>query len=350
MNNEQQPYRDDEVDLLVIFNYIGERFNKLFKLIGWIFKSLFSIFIYASKAILVNIKLIAIALLVSAEIGYGLEKYKSPVYESSMIVQTFFDSKYQLASNLEYYNSLLNDEKFDLLSSIFEIDSTIIKEIRVFELNRGPQSENEKYDEYDQFLKKLDSIRAQDITFEDFIENRDIFSGTLFEIRVESKKNDIFNMLDVGIYKSFNNLYSIEKKMKRDSLINLRKENILNSITEIDSLQNVYINVLEEESQSTKARINLGEGFPLEQAKSDTKEYQLLNKEIELRDELRALEEEKIQERELYEVISTFPRIGNKVTTFFDRYMLVLPLLTFIILSGIYLFKKFRNYVLSYEG
>lgn len=350
MNNEQQPYRNDDVDLLVIFNYIGERFNKLFRLIGWIFKSLFSIFIYASRAILDNIKLIAVALIVSAAIGYGLEKYKSPVYESRMIVSTFFDSKYQLASNLEYYNSLLGDENYSLLSSIFEIDSALIKKVGVFELNRGPQSENEKFAEYDEFLNSLDSIRAQSITFEDYIENRDIFTGTLFEIRVESKKKDIFNMLDVGIFKSFNNLYSLEKKKKRDSLINLRKENILNSIIEIDSLQNVYINVLEEESQSTKARINLGEGFPLEQAKSDTKEYQLLNKEIELRDELRELEEEKIEESELYEVISTFPRIGSKVTSIYDRYMLVLPLLTFLLLSFIYLIKKFRNYVINYEG
>ena len=57
----------------------------------------------------------------------------------------------------------------------------------------GPETENERIVQYDRFVKSIDSVRAQHISFDDFVENRDIYSGDLFEIIVESKKKDIFN-------------------------------------------------------------------------------------------------------------------------------------------------------------
>mgnify|MGYP000518914118 CR=1 FL=1 len=234
--------------------------------------------------------------------------------------------------------------------STINITNYHIEEIKEFEIKPGPETENDRIVQYDRFVRSIDSVRAQEISFEDYIENRDVFSGSLFEIRVESTKKDIFRDLEDGILKSFENLYSVEKKRIRDSMITIRKENILNTMAEIDSLQNVYINVIEEESQATKAKISLGDGFPLQQEKSDTKEYQLLNKQIELRDELRTLEEKKVSENEYYEVISSFQEIGNKVGGLENRPSVLLPIVAIILLCLGYLAKNYIKFVRNYEG
>jgi hypothetical protein len=266
-----------------------------------------------------------------------------------MLVKTYFDAKYQLVTNINYFNALLEDEDYNTLSSIFDIENEFSQKLVSFEIEPGPETENDKILEYETFIKSIDSVRAQEISFDDFIENRDIHTGDLFIIRVEALQKDIFRDLETGLNTSFDNAYSIKKMEKRDSMIAIKKENLEAQIEEIKQLQKIYIDVLEEESQSTKASVNLGEGFPLQQEKTETKEYQLLNQEIKLRNELRVLEEQKIEENVFFDVISSFQLVGNKSTNIIDKYSLIFPLLMFALLSLFYFSKKIVRYVLNYE-
>ena len=104
-NNLQEPNnnpsnKNEEIDLVVLFNLIGNAFSRFFNFIGSIFKSIFSVVIYALKAIIVNIKIIALVVLLAGILGYVLEKYKTDVYSSQMVVRPYFDSKYQLIKKL----------------------------------------------------------------------------------------------------------------------------------------------------------------------------------------------------------------------------------------------------------
>jgi len=352
MSQESLPQQpgSEEVELGQLFEAISKLFEKLYNFVFSILKFFFSAIIYGSKVLIDNFKQIVLIIIVAGGLGYGLEQISTPRYDSTMLVQTYFDAKYQLHTNLNYYNALLNEQNYAVLSNIFNTDEETIMKIRKFEINPGPESDNQKLLNYDKYLKGLDSIRAQEISYDDFLENRGIFSGSVYEIRVETTQKDIFKSLEEGIYKSFNNLYSIKKMAQRDSLITIRRSNILQSIVEIDSLQDVYINVLEEESQSTKAKISLGDGFPLQQEKTNTKEFQLLNKEIELRDELRRLDEEKLEENEFYKVMSTFQDVGNRVNKITQKYSLMLPALAFVLLCLGYLIKRYIGFVKTYEG
>ncbi|MBT8274005.1 MAG: hypothetical protein KJO77_09375, partial [Bacteroidia bacterium] len=296
-----------------------------------------------------NFKTILIVVIIAGALGFGMEKIMPERYDSTMLVRTYFDAKYQLYTNLKYYNALIKDENYATLAAIFNVDEGTMMEVKEFEMGKGPESENDKMQQYDAFVRSLDSSRAQDIDYQDFINNRGIFSGDIFEIRVEATRKDIFKSLEEGVNNSFNNLYSVKKMQQRDSMITIRRNNILRSIAEMDSLQNVYINVLEEESQATRAKISLGEGFPLQQEKSNTKEYQLLNKEIELRDELRQMDEEKVEEDEFFKVMSTFQEVGNKVNKISSKYSLVFPALAFILLCLVYLTKNYIRFVKNYE-
>ena len=66
-----------------------------------------------------------------------------------MLVRTYFDSKYQLASNLDYYNALLSDENYASLADIFEISEEELENVKLFELVLGPESENDRIIRYD---------------------------------------------------------------------------------------------------------------------------------------------------------------------------------------------------------
>ncbi|NNK70448.1 MAG: hypothetical protein HKO96_08220 [Flavobacteriaceae bacterium] len=340
----------EETDILTLLKYFENGILKIFRFFGSIFKAFYSLIIYSIKAVVLNIKLIVAVMAFGAIAGFLLENFSPTKYESEMLVRTYFDSQHQLATNIEFYNSLLSDENYITLKEVFKMEEDSLKDLLEFEIQIGPETENERIMKYDNFLQQLDSVRAQEISFDDFLEGRDILSGNLFQIRVVAKNKNIFRRLEGGILNSFQNLYSIKKKEKRDSLIAIQKINLREAIVEIDSLQNVYINVLEEESTANKASINLGQGFPLTQEKSDTKEYQLLNKEIELRERLRELDERIISEDEYFDVISGFPEVGSEYKEWTDQYMFLFPALGFVVLCIGFLLNKLSRYVRSYEG
>lgn len=349
-NNSSNHQNNEEVDLGQLFNAIGRVFDRFINFITSIFKSIFTVIIYLIKDVILNFKLIVGVLLLAGIAGFTIEKIKPPVYNSEMLVKTYFDSKYQLVTNINYFNALLADKDYTTLSEIFKLENEeSAAQLVNFEIEAGPETENDRIVQFDEFVKSIDSIRAQEITYDDFIENRDIHSGNFFIIRVESYQKDIFTSLEQGLNTSFDNAYSTKKMEKRDSMLAIQKQNLEASIEEVKQLQQIYISVLEEEAQSTKASIALGEGFPLQQEKSETKEYQLLNQEIKLRDELRKLEEQKIEENVFFDVISGFQLIGNQADDILKKYSLVFPAIAFILLVLVYFSRKTIKFVLNYE-
>lgn len=340
----------EDIDLVIIFNLIGKAINNFFKFILTILKFLFSNFIYALKPIINNIKIIVIALVIAAGIGYGLEKTKQDVYSSRMIVRPYFDSKYQLVTNINYYNALLEDKDYDKLEEIFGVSEEDAKQILSFEINPGPETENYKLLLYDKFVKTIDSVNAQKLDYEDFIENRSIYNGDVFEIEVMSFKKDIFRSLENGLNSTFANTYSVKKMQKRDSLIALQKQRIINSLKEVDSLKKVYINVITTESKSDEASpLVTKDGVSLIQERTNTREFDLLEKQITLRQELSNLEAKLVEEDVFFDTISSFQDVGTKYIEFTSKYTLVFPILILSLFVLGYLALKFFKFVKDYE-
>lgn len=340
----------EEIDLIQIFNMIGALFNKLYNFIKSIFKAIFSILIYALKAIIDNFKIIAIVVIVAGCLGFALEKTRPDIYNSQMLVKPYFDSKFQLVTNINYYNALIGEKDYKQLTQIFGINEEDAEQLIKFEIHPGPENENDQIKQYDNFLKGLDSIRAQEVEFDEFLENRSIYSGDIFEINVQSFKKDVFRSLEDGLNSTFTNTYSIKKMEKRDSLIAIKKERILSSIKVVDSLKQVYVNVMEEESKSQDGSYTTRDGLSFIQEKTKTKEYELLEQEINLRKELSELESQKVEEDVFFDTLSSFQDVGAKYTTIWERYSIIFPFLAFLALSVFYLAVKVVKYVKSYEG
>ena len=348
--NLPEKQNTEEVDLGQLFKLIGNAFQKLFDFIGLIVKTIFSVFIYTLKAVIDNYKPLLIAMIIAGIIGFGLEKLQPEVYNSQMLVKPYFDSKYQLVTNINYYNALIADGDHDKLNEIFDIDTESAEQIIEFEINPGPETENDRIKEFEDFIKGVDSIRAQEISYEEFVENRSIYSGSFFEINVKSYKKDIFRSLENGLNSTFTNTYSVKKMEKRDSLIAIDKQRILKSLDQVDSLKRVYINVMKEESNSNGGTITLKDGMSLVQERVKTKEFELLTKELDLRQSLSQLESLKVEEDVYFDTLSSFQDVGTKYSSIWKKYSLIFPFLAFVLLSLIYLTNRFVKFVKSYEG
>lgn len=266
-----------------------------------------------------------------------------------MLVRPYFDSKYQLVTNINYYNALIDNEDYATFSNFFDLSEEEAQDVLSFEISPGPETENERIKEYDSFIKSLDSARASTISYDDYLENRSVYSGSIFQIEAFSLKQDIFPKLEKGLNNAFTNEYTETKKRKRDSLITIQKNNIMEQLAKVDSLQRIYINVLEEDSKSTSTELILGEGLSLSKDRSNTREYDLLNKEIELRNTLKSLEERKVEEDVFFDVISEFQYVGNKTSDWYNRYALIFPVLAFLMLCVIYLTSRLVKFAKAYE-
>ncbi|MBQ0768115.1 MAG: hypothetical protein KBT58_02415 [Bizionia sp.] len=350
-SNNANENKTEEVDLIVLFTLIGNAFTRVFNFFGNLFKSIFSFIISILKVIISFWKPVFIILIVAAGIGYALERTTSSVYSSEMLVEPYFGSKYQLVSNINYFNALIANKDYDALNTIFDTDSTDVdvSKLTAFRVEPGPESENDKYLAYQEFMVQLDSTRTRDpISYDDFIENRSIYTSNLLTIIAESSKKDIFKNLESGVNSAFSNAFSNAKKIKEEKLYKLQRDNIQQNLNQVDSLQQVYIKVLREEAERPTNEVKLG-ALSVTPERSNTREFELLEKEIALRAELQIIEEKMISEDVFVDVISTFQAIGNKVVKLSEKYSIIFPLMAFLVLCLGFLINRIVVYVNNYK-
>jgi len=341
--------QNEEIDLIVLIRLFSRGFARLFNKIEGFLKKIFSGLIYLLKPVVKNIKIIAIILFSSAVLGFITEKYSEPVYTSDMLVRPYFDSKYQLLNNVNYFNALIGSRNLKELSLIFEIDTTTASNLLGFEMAIGPETQNDLLMQYDNYIKSIDSTLASDVSYEEFIENRDILAGNIFSIIAKSSEYDIFPSLERGFVKTFENEYSRKKKRVRDSTILVRKSYYNRQLTRVDSLQRVYLNILQKESDKEQLSIGSNSLFPVTQERTTTREYELFQEELNLRKALRTLDEKLIEESDFYDLLSGFEEVGTVEIDIFKIYSIVFPLVIFTLMILAFVFLRIFYFIINYE-
>lgn len=344
----QEP-QNEEVDLGQLFNAIGRLFEKLFSFIGKVFKLLFSGIIYTLKPIVNNIKLIASVLLLAGIVGYVIDNYKEKTYVSEMLVKPYFDSKYKLFNNVDYFNALIATENISELSKIFKIDSTEAENLLNFEIEPGPETPNDLFVEYNEYITEIDTTIMDVMNFNDFVSNRDILSSNTFLVKAKSLKNNVFKSLEKGFVNTFENQYSKKLKSIRDSVLSARKQTYLLELKKIDSLQITYLQVMRSESENSNGTINSNTAFPLIQEKTKTKEYELFREELKIRDKIRTIDKILIEESQYYDILSSFDSVGAEDSGLMDKYKLVFPAVAFILLALAFMVLKIFKFIKNYE-
>lgn len=344
----QQP-KDEEIDLGQLFNAIGKLFERLFNFIGSIFKGIFSAIIYSIKPLVKHFKLVLIALVIVSVLGYVYEKVKEPVYLSKMLVKSHFGSKYQLANNIDYFNSLIGSENLLELSNIFEIDTTKAKQLVSFELEAGPETQNDLFIEYDEYVQLIDTSLVDELSYIEFVKNRDLLSGSLFAIKAKSYKNDVFQDLQEGFRKTLENDFAKHQKKVRDTMASIERERLLKQLGRLDSIQKTYLEVIRNESEKSNVSLDFGNALPLQEEKTTTKEYELFQKEQEIGRVLTALEQAVAEENTYYDVLSGFDKIGTRDKSLGQRYFILFPLSLLGMFYVFFLAVKAFNFIKNYE-
>jgi len=349
MNKDLREQPSEEIDLGQIFNAIGKLFDRFFKFIGSIFKGIFKFIIYFLKVVIDHLIIVAVVVGLAFVLGFFLEKNRPEIYEASMLVKPHFDSKYQLVTNMGYYNSLLKEKNYDVLSETFDISDKEAETLLSFNVESGPETKNELLKQYDEYLKSLDSTRAKSITYNDFVENRDIYSSELFLVTVKSSKMDIFRQLEHGLDSTFINRYSTEQKRIRDKTLDIKKAVYQSDLDQMDTLQNVYIKIVTKESEKGSAFVNVQGLLPLQQEKSKTYEFELFQNGMRVRDSIRKVEQLKVEEDSYYDVLSRFPKVGNESTKLSSKYWFKFPIAAFLILCIFYAALRSIKFIKNYE-
>jgi len=339
----------EEIDLLQLFGFFENKVKAFFKLIFRGVTSVFGVLMSFLQVLQQNFVKVAIAIIVAFGIGYVYDGYKPKVYASKMIVKPLFDSKYQLVTNIRYYNELVGNRELDKLSSIFDLTEEEAKSLTGFDIKDGPESEKAKTRLFNSFMKSLDSTAAATVTYEGFVENINIYDASLYEIEVKSSVNNVFGKLSKGFKKTFiSDNYSKENKRKKDTLFKLKKASIKKSLKDIDSLKNVYITEL---SKDRTQRVELlgSSAIKLSDENEKTKEFEMLKLQIAEQNKLTTLEEEAIKENQLFEVVSDFQLIGSVNGGTFDKMKFMFPIAAFIlVLLGLF-GMKFNRFVANYN-
>ena len=347
-NTNSTPQNED-LDLIQLFKLIGQSFKTLFNFFKSILNGLFRVVIYSLKPFVKNIKMVSTILIIAALTGFFLEKSSKTTYTSDMLVRPYFESKYELANNIDYFNALIDEENTNELSRLFEIDSSESASLLGFEIEIGPQTKNDIIQEYNGFLKTIDSTLASDISYDDFVENRDILNGSTFMITVEASINNVFSKLEKGFGKTFQNRYSKKNKYLRDSSIVIEKTRLLRDLKRVDSIQKIYLEVIKTESEKESVILSNGD-MTVSQEKTSTREYELLQEEMKIRNKLNVLEEKQIIESDFYDVLSSFEDIGGvKKVSIYLRYPILFPLIAIgLMILTVVIYKTFY-FVKEYE-
>lgn len=340
---------NEEVDLIVFFNLIGNAINKLTNSVKTILVSIYGVFISILKVVFVNIKLLLGVLVVAFVLGAFIDFKSDKKYYSEMFVMPKFESKYELINNIKYFNSLIKISDIEELSKQFNITEEEAKSLIEFEIEIGPESKNEQLESFNGFLKTLDSITRTKITLDDYLENRNIYTANVFLLRARSKNYRIFKKLEVGLSKSISSEYSDIEKKKRDSVLVLEKQILEQNLVEIRKMKNTYLEILQKEADKNTVSSNIANSLGFQVEKTETKEDELLSQEIAVLNKLNALKKELVINDEIFSKISAFKEKGLVENIWYKKFKLILPFIGLIILALITSFFRFYKHVINYK-
>lgn len=299
---QQQP--SEEIDLGQLFKLIGNAFERFFKFIGSIFNKLFLAFVWFVFFTKKHFLKLVIAGIIGVVLGVIKQKIEDPVYKSTIVIRQNYDTGEHLFNTIEYYNSLIAQKDSVEVSNVLGIRP---KEAgKIIELDMESNlTENQKLQLFNGYVKSLDSTLGSTVKYADFIENYKDYNYKLQKLTLKSKtKTNFKSVLDTIISNISNNKFFINEKQRLIEDLNRRDSAIIESLEESKTLQEVYKTVLEKSVEDTPSGATTQIAIGDTKDKGITKEYELFNKDLELKLEL--VENESARERlkEIIEIVS----------------------------------------------
>ncbi|RPD97507.1 hypothetical protein EGM88_08435 [Aureibaculum marinum] len=343
--SQQNINKDEEVDLGSLFKAIGKVFRDLFNAIGRFIMAIFNVLILALVFLRNNAIKLGISILLGAIIGLVIDLIKPKQYSSTMIIEHNFKSAQQLYKNVEFYHELVKQKDSFLLAEALNISVSEAAKIRGFYID-PIRNENEKYELFDKFVNEIDTVTVRKIDFKEFKKGFTDYDYKYHQIKVKSLNNSIFEKLSAPIVNSVesNPYFKNQKKINDQNL--LQNENVLlKSLREIDTLRNIYNEVLITEAKKSE----MGTVITLAQGEKKTNEIELFNKSIALNKDLISNNKAKAETTDIINVVSTFSKVGEEERGILKRYTFLLGVGFGLLMLLFILFRQLNKYLKYYK-
>jgi len=299
-----QPKPTEELDLGQLFQLIGNAFNRFFKFIGSILKSIFLAFVWLVFFVKRQFLKLLIAVIAGVILGFVFMAYFGPTYKSFVVVKQNYKTGENLNNLIGYFNALIaEDDILALSNALGGIDSLTTSSIKAFQII-SVSDKNQLLKNYDAYLKEIDSVLASTIDYSIFLANDKVFNHKFQKLTIKAKKGINFESVFEEIVNKINtNEYFLREQRKDTIELNNRIIALERALVKSDSLQNTYKRVLEmspeEGSSQTSVTIKNSEDL------NKTREFELYKNDIEIQRELIELERQKENRKYILEIISS---------------------------------------------
>lgn len=352
MSTTNTPQPSEEVDLGQLFKMIGNAFQRLFQFIGSIINKLFLAFVWLVFFIKKRAVFLLIAAVAGLALGIILDKIAPPTYKSSITVKQNYATGENLYGSIDYYNSLLKDDDYEVLGRVLGLEKKVSEEILGIEIE-PIITDNDRVVMFDKYISGLDSLAASKVEYEVFVDNIKDYKHQLQQISIKSKTRANFkNVFDNVIGDINKNIFFVNEQAKDLAELNQQKVALEESLAQSDSLQRTYKRVLEQQMES-KSTSETSITFEGNNDKNKTREFDLYKNDIELRREIVQIERKLKDKQNIVEIIS-----GKQDSGFVDDtkellelklgkklyYLVVFTILSLVILLGIEFLKFLEKY------
>lgn len=345
---EDRSRSSDEVDLGQLFHLIGRAFERLFnaigRLFGFIFGLIISFFLFLQKHF---IKFV-IAGVIGLVLGFIIDRNNDAVYRSTMIVEPNLGSTRQLYSNIDLYSELVRSEDTIELARTFDIKPIEASKIINFSV-KAMISQNSMLRSYNEYMSGLDTITRSYLTFEQYAENFEPLDAKTHRIILDATDDRIAKKLEKTIISSIttNPYYKVKQETANLNVETSRKI-LENQLNDIDTLKKIYNQVIINESKPIP--VTGGTNVSLSDKEINTKEFELLQETRNISEEIQNLNIERIENMEIINIISTFPRRGIKLSLWKRRsFIIIMPILILLITFLLLSLWSFNKYLKRYR-
>jgi hypothetical protein len=347
----QKQNNSEEVDLGQLFQMVGNAFRSFFNFMGRILNGVFLAFIWLILFVKKNIILLGVAGVVGFALGLIQDKVSAPVYKSETIIRQNYRTGETLNDLINYLNKLASEKDTIRLAANLNLSNEEASKLIGFELEQLT-TKNSQVVSFVDYKKELDSLTASELSFDDYLENTKPYNSRDQILVVRSSNNQSQEKAMKAIIDRLEES-SFFKNLRRKELEELsrREAAIGEALKSSDSLQKVYQRVLEksvEPQEGAQTSVTIDNN----QDKSVTKEYELYNKDLELRRELVEIARIKEDKEFIIEILGDLDKVGFKERGMrILEYNLPRPLVYgFISGLGILLILLLRNFIVFIES
>lgn len=347
-NLQQQP-QSEEVDLGQLFKLIGNMFQRFFDFIASIFKGTYNIVLLFLIHVYKRLKWYALAIFLGVILGFVIDINSDENYGANVFIETNYSASHQVYENMKYLHQLASVDADSIeLARKLQISVTDASKLKGFYIEPDID-ENDKIKMFVEFKKGLDSVAREEYKYESFTDAINYYSFKRHKIGVASTDRFVFSKLRGNLIKAVtDNDYLIN--LKNVTLRNFKTQDIMlqKEQQKTDSLIGIYLNIRDRESKK-EALAGSGTNFFMASGQQKSNllmdETDLINRISSIDARRRQIEEAKVINGNIVNVIADFPDAGYDISSWTDKKKFVLPILFFTLTFIGFLLIGFGQYL-----